>query len=461
MAYPDMNSPIGKQAVVIGAGIAGLSAARVLADFFQRVIVLERDDLPVQDRVRPGVPQGRQPHLLLGGGYAALSELFPDLGRDLALAGAIPYEAGRDIGCEIPGLGFLPKRDFGIESFAMPRPVLELMLRRQLGKTHNVEWREGSRATEILTAMHGARVIGVRYEMRDGQEDMLGADLVVDASSHAMLTMNCLQASGCQIPRMTRIGVDIGYATGRFEFPASLVEDLVAFATLPTAPESSRSGYVVRFGEGLWQVLLVGRGNDRPPGDMESFRAFAEKLSSQTIANALRAAREVGEIGRFRFRESIWRHFGELPRLPGGLVPIGDAICRFNPVYGQGMSIAALEAIMLREVLIEHAAKAAPLANLGRDFTARAEVLIESPWGTSVIPDFVYPETVGLRPENLEEKLQRQAATYREAMDDADVHRDLYGRINLTNVQLPQSSPSLELGHIELNGLRALSTATQ
>ena len=444
------NTPniIGKQAVVIGAGIAGISAARVLTDFYDRVIVLERDDLPSQDRPRAGAPQGRHPHLLLGGGYAALSELFPEIGRDFEFAGAIPLAAGRDLGCEIPGLGFLPKRDFGIQSFAMTRPVLELVLRRRVKAMRNIEWRENSRAIEIMTAIHGARVIGVKYEQGDGREVVVGADLVVDASGHAILSMGCLQASGYQLPHVDAIGVDLGYATGLFELPSAVAPDFTAMVTLPTAPESSRSGYMLRVGDALWQVLLVGRGQDRPPSDLSAFHDFAATLPSSTIANALRHADPRSEIARFRFRESICRHFGELSHLPKGLVPIGDTFCRFNPVYGQGMSVAALEAVLLRRVLIEHAASVSPLAYLATDFASQAEALIEGPWGMSAIPDFVYPETTGARPKNLADELQRQATAYRDAMDNADIHRDLYERMHLMNTVVPQRA-SIDRGHVD------------
>lgn len=136
-------------------------------------------------------------------------------------------------------------------------------------------------------------------------------------------------------------------------------------------------------------------------------------------------------IARFKFRESVWRHYGKPGCLPQGLLPIGDAVSRFNPVYGQGMTVALQEAVVLREVLAEHSQRPAPLASLVEDFLVHAESVIATPWPVSSVPDFLYPQTRGERPANLEEQLQQQREEYRNAMHDPAVHRALLERLHL------------------------------
>lgn len=427
-------SKLGGTAVVIGAGIAGLSAAQALADSFDAVVVLERDDPPSTDRPRPGAPQGSQAHLLLAGGFQALSDLMPGFGQDLQAAGAVPYTVGLDIRSEIPGLGALPKRDIALSSFATTRPRLEEVLFRRVAALGNVDVRPGSRVAGIRTTPDGSpygwRVTGVRYEGADGGLRELGADLVVDASGRAVLTTACLEAAGREPPRQTVIGVDMGYSTGVFFIPDSAGLDFVAAATLPQAPDDSRAGYMLRIGEGLWQVSLAGRGDERPPGDVEAFLAFASSLSTQTIANALEYAGLPDEIARFGLRASVRRHF-DGTSLPHGLLAIGDALCRFNPIYGQGMSVAAQEARLLRDILARRAGTPAPLMGLAREFLAGADALIAAAWEFSAIPDYAYPQTEGERPADLEEKLRLQGEMFGRAMDDPEAHRALMERMHL------------------------------
>lgn len=425
-----MSSNLGGTAVVIGAGIAGLSAAQALADFFDAVVVLERDEPPSADRPRPGAPQGSQAHLLLAGGFQALSDLVPGFGQDLQAAGAVPYTVGQDIRSEIPGLGALPKREIALSSFATTRPRLEQVLFRRVAARGNVHVRHGSRVAGIRTAFDGSHVTGVRYEGPDGELRELGADLVVDASGRAVLTTACLEAAGREPPRQTTIGVDMGYSTGVFFIPDSVGLDFVAVATLPQAPEDSRGGYMLRIGEGLWQVSLAGRGEERPPGDIEAFLAFAGALPTRTIANALEHAGLPDEITRFGLRASVRRHF-DGTSLPHGLLAVGDSLCRFNPVYGQGMSVAAQQASLLRDLLTSRAGTPAPLKGLAAEFLPAADALIEAAWQFSAIPDLAYPQSEGERPADLEEKLQLQGEMFGRAMDDPEAHRALMERMHL------------------------------
>ncbi|MGA0594997.1 FAD-dependent oxidoreductase [Enterovirga sp. CN4-39] len=430
-----MKRLIGRQAVVVGAGIAGLAAARAVADFVEHVVVLERDKTQATGEPRPGVPQGRQPHVLLAGGLGAFAYLLPGIEADLHRAGALPLEAGHDARSEIPDVGVLPQRQFGIRSVATTRPILEQVIARRVAAQENITFRRGARVVEVVTTAKGENVVGVRFEDERANLDTIEADLVIDASGRGGVTMACIAQNGLEPPRETKIGIDLGYATGIFTFPPEANLDFTALITYPMVPESSRSGLMMQIGQGRWQVILAGRGDELPPATLPDFLVSAELLPTRTIASALRRADSVGEIAQFRFGESVWRHFGVSGRLPGGLIPIGDAICRFNPVYGQGMSIAAIEGKLLHRLLATHAATGGALSEVVAEFLGRANNLIEPAWRLSAVPDLAFPGVSGDRPADLEEQLLRKKELFQRAMHDDDAHRSLVEALHLTQFE--------------------------
>jgi 2-polyprenyl-6-methoxyphenol hydroxylase-like FAD-dependent oxidoreductase len=335
---------IGKQAVVIGAGMAGLAAAGAVADYFERVIVLERDRLPDQAAPRAGTPQSRHLHGLLPGGQRALTDLFPHFERALVDAGSVPLRMLGELRVEMPDVGPFPSRDFGWFFYGASRPLIELITRRQAERLSNLTVRSECRVLEITATPDGTMVTGVRYESADGRQEILAADLVVDASGRGAPTLALLRSSGQPVPDEIVIGVDLHYTTTTFVIPQDASTDWRGIATHPHAPERIRGGYMLPIEGNRWVLTLTGRLGERPPAEPDGFMDYAQRLETQTIYNAIKHARRQGGFDRFAYPASAWRRFDRLSSFPGGLVPIGDAICRFNPVYGQGMSVAAQEA---------------------------------------------------------------------------------------------------------------------
>jgi 2-polyprenyl-6-methoxyphenol hydroxylase-like FAD-dependent oxidoreductase len=420
--FATTSSHIGKRAIVIGAGVSGLSAAQALADHFEEVIVLERDELPSGATPRPGAPQGKQAHGLLGGAIRALEELFPGFARDLVQAGAVPVNPGFELLLEYPGLDPFPRREWSWVIYSLSRPLIELTMRRRSEQQPNITLRGGWRAVEILGTPDGTVVTGVRCETVEGGRETISADIVIDASKHGALTLSFLKLTGRPVPEETTIGVDIRYATGLFAASHGALGEFKAIVTFPKAPEGVHYGYLLPVENNCYQLLLVGRGDDVPPADGDAFLAYGQKLSTPTIYNAMTGAKRLSEIARYRFPESKWRHFGWLDRFPRGLLPTGDAICCLNPVYGQGITVAVQEANTLRRLLSSNVLKADPLATLAQPFLTEAEALIEQPWAISAIPDFIYPQTRGERPEDLEYRLKSQVALARIATRDPSVY---------------------------------------
>jgi 2-polyprenyl-6-methoxyphenol hydroxylase-like FAD-dependent oxidoreductase len=418
--YYTTSSHIGKRAIVIGAGVSGLSAAQALANHFEDIIVVERDELPFTATNRPGTPQRKQAHGLLGGAIKALEELFPGFGQDLAQAGAVPVNPGYEVLLEYPGLGPFPRREWNWVIYSLTRPLIELIMRRRVEQRGNITLRGGCRALEIVGTPDGTLVTGVRCETIDGPQETISADIVIDASKHGTLTLSFLNAAGRSVPEETTIGVDIRYATELFGLSSEALGDFKAIVTFPNAPESVHYGYLLPVENNCYQLLLVGRGRDAPPADTDAFLAYAQKLGTPTICKAMKGAKPQSDMARYGFPESKWRHFGQLDRFPRGLLPTGDAICCLNPVYGQGITVAVQEANTLRRLLSTNA-EGDPLATLARQFLAEAEALIEQPWAISAIPDFIYPQTRGKRPHDLEYRLKSQVALARIATRDPSV----------------------------------------
>jgi 2-polyprenyl-6-methoxyphenol hydroxylase-like FAD-dependent oxidoreductase len=418
-----MPAPIGKQAVVVGAGMAGLTAARSLADFFERVIILENDALPNEAAHRPGTPQSRHLHGLLAGGLQALSRLFPGFEDSLSRTGAVRLRMGYDYRLERPGYDPFPQRDLGVSVFSMTRPLLEFTVRKRLGEFRNIELRESCRAQEFIPAPDNGAVTAVRCRNSDRGSETLPADLVIDASGHGGLTLTLLRSMGWPLPEETSIGVDIGYATAVFDVPEDAPPDWMGAATLPSYPDNKRAGLILPVESKLWILTLGGRYDEKPPADWDGFLTFARRLRTPTVHNAIRRAKPSSEIAQFGFKASCWRHFERLEKFPRALLPFGDAICRFNPIYGQGMSVAALEAVALHRLLTARSAESDGDEKLAREFFAEAEKLIDTPWSAAAIPDFIDPRTEGQRPSDFENSLKFSAALLKLAAEDAAVHK--------------------------------------
>lgn len=412
---------IGRHAVVAGAGMGGLAAAGALAPWFEQVTVIERDALPEAPAQRLGTLQGRHVHALLAGGQQALETLFPGFNREIVAAGAVPVKANADVRFETPGYDPFPARDFGWTTVCMSRPLLEFVVRRLAGRP-NVAFRSRCRARTLEASPDATRIAAVNCEDDDGRIERLTADLVVDATGRAGPTLRLLAARGRPAPVQTVVGVDFAYASVVFEKPADAPDDWKVLMTGPKAPEGVRGGLLAPMENGQWILSLGGRGEDSPPEDEAGFMAFVKGLRTPSIHNAIRRARRVGEIARYGFRESAWRRFGA-ESLPEGLIPFADSICRFNPVYGQGMSLAAQEGVLLARLLGERSASGDGLAGLTASFLDEAQPLIKGPWDMSTTADFIYPFTRGERPANLEQIFAYAVAFGRLAAEDAEVHR--------------------------------------
>src|SRR5438105_1436193 len=313
-----MSSAIGRQAIVVGAGMGGLTAARAIADHFERVLVLERDALVEHPEVRTGTPQCHHVHALLAGGQHALEELFPGFEDDLVKAGAIPLRSGLDVRTERPGYDPFPQRDLGFVAYAISRPQLELTVRQRVRAYGTIELRDRCRVSELTTREDGT-VVGVRCTMGNGATETLPADLVVDASGRGVLTLGVLEANHAPAPDATTIGVDLGYATAVFEIPDDAPRDWKGVFSFPQAPRSSRGALLLPMEGHRWIITIAGRHDDAPPGDPDGFMSFVERLRTPTIKNALKNAKRVGEIHRYRFTESVHRHYGRLSAFPRGV----------------------------------------------------------------------------------------------------------------------------------------------
>jgi 2-polyprenyl-6-methoxyphenol hydroxylase-like FAD-dependent oxidoreductase len=346
---------IGKQAVVIGAGMGGLATAGALADCFEQVFVLERDALPSEPAYRAGTPQARHVHALLLSGQRALGELFPGFEQDLARAGAVPLRVGLDIRMERPGYDPFPQRDLGWCSYALSRPTIERTVRSRVEGQPNTTLRQRCRVQEILATPNGEAITGVRYENANGTSEITAADLVVDASGRGASTLGLLKSMGRPLPEETTIGIDLGYATCVFAVPDDAPTDWKGVMTFGQAPQNSRGGLMLPLEGNRWMTTIGGRHGDVPPGDVEGFLSYAKALRTPTIYNAIKHAKCVDGVARYGFPESVRRHFERLDDFPRGLLPIADATCRFNPVYGQGMSVQSdisLQAPLRRPIVL-------------------------------------------------------------------------------------------------------------
>ena len=422
-----MARSIGKHAVVIGAGMGGLTAAKALSGHFDQVTILDRDALPGTPEPRSGTPQSRHAHALLASGQAALEQLFPDFTNDIERAGAVRVRAGLDVWWERPGYDPFPARDLGSDNFCLSRPLIEFVTRQRVEQQGTIALRPRCRVLELVASDDQTAVTGVRYEDADGLVSILAADLIIDASGRGALSLALLDSIGAARPAETEIGIDITYASAIFDIPGDAPAEWKGLVHVPLPPMNSRGALILPMENRRWIVSLGGAHGDAPPGDLDGFIAYTKGFRTSTIYDSLRHATQAGDIARFSFPSSVRRHYQRLERFPRGLIPVADAICRFNPAFGQGMSVAAQEACVLQRLLDERRDPdvvdgADPLDGLAQVFFSEIQALLDAPWGVAE-SDFVYPQTRGERPADFDKRLQYSIGLTRLAAADPAVHR--------------------------------------
>lgn len=350
-------APRPARAVVLGGSLAGLLAARVLADHVGEVIVVDRDDLDAPlDRPRRGVPQGSHTHGLLVRGADAMETILP------GLADAVCARGGLRSDIMTRGRWTLQDNqlavcDSGLTGLLSSRVLLEAEVRRQVAGTAGVRFLGNHDIVGILASPDGERVTGARVAPRaaDGSPAYadLDADLVLDATGRGSRAPGWLRDIGYDEPETIAVAAGVSYVTRLFRDRPGVLDDIDA-DVVGTRPPSGRSGVAARVEGGCWTVTLSGQNGEEPPSDLAGFLTYARTLPSRGIAEGIEGCAPLGDPVRFRFPGSRWVRWERLGRRPSGFVVIGDAVCSFNPVYGQGMSSAAHQALRLRELLETH-----------------------------------------------------------------------------------------------------------
>jgi 2-polyprenyl-6-methoxyphenol hydroxylase-like FAD-dependent oxidoreductase len=387
---------LGQHAVVLGASMGGMLAAKVLADFYETVSVVERDVLPDDPTNRRGVPQGRHAHALLRRGGQIIEELFPGILNELVAAGAPVLDDG-DLskiwmsigGHQLTRVGTVRDQQ-AMTVYAPSRPFLDCHVRRRLRAVPNVTIRSGLDAAEMRSSADRKRVTGVRVVDRDsGAERELTADLVIDAMGRGAHTPNLLASLGYGRPTEDQIVMRTCYVSQPLRIPPGTVEQLVAVGAAPGRP----SGMFLLGYENDTSIFTVfGMVGHEPPGDLAGMLSFAQEYTPAHVLAAVRAAEPLGEVIRHRMPCSQWRRYDKMRRFPEGLLVCGDAICSFDPIYGQGMTVSALDAVALRDCLLRGR------RNLARRYFRAAAKSIGVAWRMGAGSDLAFPEVQGRRP---------------------------------------------------------------
>lgn len=385
---------IAEHAVVLGASMGGLLAARVLADFYETVTVVERDVLTDDAANRRGVPQGQHAHVLLPRCSQVLGELFPGFLDELVAAGVPVWDDGdpTKIDVSVGGhrlcrSGSLRNRD--AYQYYPSRPFLESQLRQRVHAIPNVKLLDGHDVAGLTS--NGDRVTGARVVNRHGgAETTLQADLVVDATGRGSRTPAFLEALGYGRPREDEVVVQLAYASQLLRIPAGTL-DVGLFGVFPEPGRPTTFAFV-GYENDTWMLTLGGMLGSQPPIERAAMLKFGEHLASASALEALRDAEPLEEPARYRVPSNRWRRYDRMRRIPEGLIVFGDAICSFNPIYGQGMTVASIEAMVLRDCLRRGD------RDLPRRFFRASGKKIRVAWQMAVGSDLTMPEVEGPRP---------------------------------------------------------------
>jgi 2-polyprenyl-6-methoxyphenol hydroxylase-like FAD-dependent oxidoreductase len=381
---------MGERAVVLGAGMAGLLTARVLSDRYQQVIIVERDSVVGVGDARRGVPQGRHAHALLARGQRILEELFPGLQQELTDSGIYSCDLAGNLRWYFNGAP-LRQMDSGLLSVSATRPQLEDHVRRRVIGLPNVRLRDKTVVNGLESVDGGSRIVGVHLTgvADDAEPELVTADLIVDATGRGSRTPAWLAELGYQRPPEDKVKIDLAYTTRLFKLGSDPYGSDLSINSV-ARPDNPRGAFFARLDEEVAMLSLTGILGDHPPRDDDGFLEFTKSLDAGEIYETVKASVPLGDAVTFHVPASVRRRYDKLTRFPDGFLVIGDGVCAFNPVYGQGMTVAAMEAVALAEHLDR-----GPVRPI--QFFKELKPIVDVPWDISAGGDLAFPGVEGKR----------------------------------------------------------------
>ena len=384
-----------KHAIVIGGSLTGLLTARVLSNHFEKVTILERDPVHDMPESRKGQAQTRHLHGLLAQGLIIIKEYFPGIEQELIDGGAFVGDMGEFMHWYQYG-GYRIHFKSNLVSMSMSRPFLEFHIRRRVLNLPNVTLIDSCAVNELVTNPDNDQILGVRVTKRSTENtpENINADLVVDASGRGSATPKWLESLGYARPQEIEVKARIGYTTREYrrreKDPSQVHIEMIS----PTAPFEKHGTFLFPIEDDRWIMTSGGYVGNHPPADEAGLLEFVRSLPAPDIFNIISKTEPLTEIITYKYPASLRRHYEKLTRFPEGYFVIGDAVASFNPIYGQGMTSAAMQTRVLDNVLRQHT----NLSGIWRAYFKHVAKVVDIPWQLAVGEDFRYPETEGVKP---------------------------------------------------------------
>ena len=411
-------------AIVLGASISGLLTARALSQYFKQIVVVEKDRLPVGEGMRKGAAQAAHAHGLLASGYRIMDQYFPGMMDELHALGAPRCDTVEDFLWFQHGHWKLRHKS-GFYGICVSRLCLEAAIRRRVKALSNVTFLEGTAGVKPLFESTHNSVTGLVVQDADGSVRNIDAQLVVDASGRRSKSSKWLAEFGFEPPKEISLQVDVGYATRVFKRKPGDFFDSFGGIISGTPPKSRRAAAVLAAEGDRWIVTMVGTAGDRPPANEKDWIEFAASLPVSAVYDLVTSNQPLSDIVSYYIPSTQRRFYEQMKSMPVGYVAIGDAICSFNPIYGQGMSVAAAEAKALEESL------AYGLDRLPSRFYQRASKIVNNPWTIATGEDFRFPQIKGQRPLGYRMTNKYMERVHAVASTEPTVCRSFFDVLNL------------------------------
>jgi 2-polyprenyl-6-methoxyphenol hydroxylase-like FAD-dependent oxidoreductase len=401
-----MTTSKSTHAIVIGGSIAGLLTARVLSDFYGRVTIIERDELPLDASYRNGAPQAKHLHALLARGQQIMERMFPGLTDEMTHSSAPTMRMGLD-NSFYTAAGWAQEFDTGVRVNGMARASLEWLVRQRVMAIANVSFVTETDVEQLIADATKQTVIGVETKSRrTRQTETLLADLVVDASGRRSHAPEWLETLGYAAPETSIVDSHCGYATRWYELPADAVPEkkLAAIQVVANGNLYRGGGYLMTESTKM-VVTLIGANGDYPPTEEDEFMAFMRSLPVSAVYDVVQRATPITPVLAYRGLHNQIRHYEKIARRPENFLVIGDAAIAFNPIYGQGMSSAAMEAEKLGDLLRQHGTD--DLRDFAGKFQRAIIKLTHGAWQLSTSEDMRFPLVEGKTPGMFERVMHK------------------------------------------------------